>query len=82
MRRFGTVVCFTLDGRERAERFLAACRLVAQATSFGGVHSTAERRGRWGGNDVPDGFVRFSVGCETTEDLLEDVDRALDLAAD
>jgi cystathionine gamma-lyase len=81
MRRFGTVVCFTLDGRERAERFLAACRLVAQATSFGGVHSTAERRGRWGGNDVADGFVRFSVGCETTEDLLEDVERALDLAA-
>jgi cystathionine gamma-lyase len=80
MRRFGTVVCFTLDGRERAERFLAACRLVAQATSFGSVHSSAERRGRWGGDDVPDGFIRFSVGCETTEDVLADVERALDLS--
>lgn len=81
MRRFGTVVCFTLDSRERAERFLAACELVAQATSFGGVHSSAERRGRWGGDEVADGFVRFSVGCESTEDVLGDVDRALDLAA-
>jgi cystathionine gamma-lyase len=81
MSRFGTVVCFTLDGRDRAERFLAACRLVAQATSFGGVHSSAERRGRWGGDDVPEGFVRLSVGCETPEDLLADVERALDLAA-
>jgi cystathionine gamma-lyase len=81
MRRFGTVVCFTLDGRERAERFLAACRLVAQATSFGGVRSSAERRARWGGDDVPEGFVRFSVGCESPEDLLADVERGLDLSA-
>jgi cystathionine gamma-lyase len=81
MRRFGTVLCFTLDGRERAERFLAACQLVAQATSFGSVHSSAERRRRWGGDDVPEGFIRFSVGCETPEDLLADVERALDLSA-
>ena len=81
MRRFGTVVCFTLDSRERAERFLAACRLVAQATSFGSVHSSAERRARWGGDDVAEGFIRLSVGCETPEDLLADVERALDLAA-
>jgi cystathionine gamma-lyase len=81
MRRFGTVVSFTLDGRDRAERFLAACGLVAQATSFGSVHSSAERRGRWGADDVPDGFIRFSVGCETTEDLLADVEQALDAAA-
>jgi cystathionine gamma-lyase len=81
MRRFGTVVCFTLESRERAERFLAACRLVAQATSFGGVRSSAERRARWGGDDVPEGFVRFSVGCETPEDLLADVERGLDLSA-
>jgi cystathionine gamma-lyase len=81
MRRFGTVVCFALEGRERAERFLAACKLVAQATSFGGVRSSAERRARWGGDDVPEGFVRFSVGCESPEDLLADVERGLDLSA-
>ena len=81
MRRFGTVVCFTLESRGRAERFLADCRLVAQATSFGGVRSSAERRARWGGDDVPEGFVRFSAGCESPEDLLADVERGLDLSA-
>ena len=78
MSRYGTIVSFTLSSRERAERFLAACRLVAQGTSFGGVRSSAERRARWGADDVPEGFIRFSVGCETPEDLLADVERALD----
>ncbi|MDQ3934707.1 MAG: cystathionine gamma-lyase [Actinomycetota bacterium] len=81
MTRYGTIVSFTLADRARAERFLAACRLVAQGTSFGGVRSSAERRARWGGNDVPEGFIRFSVGCETTEDLLADVEQALDASA-
>jgi cystathionine gamma-lyase len=81
MTRFGTIVSFTLADRARAERFLAACRLVAQGTSFGGVRSSAERRARWGGNDVPEGFIRFSVGCETPEDLLADVEQALDASA-
>ncbi|WP_236244874.1 cystathionine gamma-lyase [Streptomyces sp. CC210A] len=81
MRRFGSVVSFTLPDRERAERFLGALRLVDDATSFGGVRSTAERRGRWGGDDVPEGFIRFSVGAEDPEDLLADVLRALDVAA-
>ncbi|MFI1952722.1 cystathionine gamma-lyase [Streptomyces xinghaiensis] len=79
--RFGCVVSFTLPGRAHAERFLAALRLVDEATSFGGVRSTAERRGRWGGDAVPEGFIRFSVGVEDTDDLLADVLRALDEAA-
>jgi cystathionine gamma-lyase len=78
MSRFGAIVVFDVGSRERAERFLARCELVAEATSFGGVHSTAERRARWTGNDVPEGFIRFSVGCETPSDLLADVERALD----
>ncbi|MFM9368981.1 cystathionine gamma-lyase [Streptomyces sp. Da 82-17] len=78
MRRFGSVVCFTLASRERAERFLAALHLVEDATSFGGVRSTAERRARWGGDAVPEGFIRFSVGAEDPEDLVADVLRALD----
>jgi cystathionine gamma-lyase len=77
MRRFGPLVGFTLDGAERAQRFLAACELVAEATSFGGVHSTAERRARWATDDVADGFIRFSAGCEDLEDLLADVEQAL-----
>ncbi|MEU7638641.1 cystathionine gamma-lyase [Streptomyces sp. NPDC039016] len=78
--RFGCVVSFVLPDKAYAERFLAALTLVDDATSFGGVRSTAERRGRWGGDDVPEGFVRFSVGVEEPEDLVADALRALDAA--
>ncbi|MER6954388.1 MULTISPECIES: cystathionine gamma-lyase [unclassified Streptomyces] len=81
MRRYGCVVSFTLPTRARAERFLEALRLVDDATSFGGVRSTAERRGRWGGDAVPEGFIRLSVGAEDPEDLVADVLRALEESA-
>ncbi|MFD7748318.1 cystathionine gamma-lyase [Streptomyces sp. NPDC059698] len=80
MRRFGSVISFELADRGTAERFLSALRLVDDATSFGGVRSTAERRGRWGGDAVAEGFIRFSVGAEDPEDLLADVEQALDAA--
>ncbi|MFD5766008.1 cystathionine gamma-lyase [Streptomyces sp. NPDC127049] len=80
MRRFGSVISFELAGRGRAERFLDELRLVDDATSFGGVRSSAERRGRWGGDAVAEGFIRFSVGAEDPEDLIADVLRALDAA--
>jgi cystathionine gamma-lyase len=73
----GPVIAFALPSAERAQAFLDASELVTEATSFGGVHSTAERRGRWGTDEVPDGFIRFSAGCEDTEDLVADVRRAL-----
>jgi cystathionine gamma-lyase len=76
--RFGAVVCFDLRTSERAQAFLAACRLVAEATSFGGVHSSAERRLRWGVDDVSPGFIRFSAGLEDPGDLVADVLGALD----
>lgn len=81
MRRFGSVVSFDLPDREHAERFLAEARLVDDATSFGSVRSSAERRGRWGGDAVSEGFIRFSAGVEDTDDLVADVLRALDAAA-
>ncbi len=80
MRRPGGLVSFTLADEQVAERFLAALRLVAVATSFGGLHSSAERRARWAGDDVPPGFVRFSCGCEDTADLIADVEQALQTA--
>ena len=67
--------CATRSGRRR---FLAASQLVAEATSFGGVHTTAERRARWGEDDVSPGLMRFSVGIEDVRDLLADVRGALD----
>jgi cystathionine gamma-lyase len=80
MRFHGPLVGFTLPSADHAQRFLTACELVAEATSFGGVHSTAERRDRWGFDAVPAGFVRFSCGIEDTEDLVADVLAALDAA--
>src|SRR5262249_54341681 len=58
MQFFGPVVSFVLAGRAEAERFLSACKLIIEATSFGGLHSTAERRARWKGDAIPDGFIR------------------------
>jgi cystathionine gamma-lyase len=75
----GSVVCFDLGSQARAEAFLSACELVAEATSFGGLHSNAERRARWGTDAVGDGFIRLNLGIEDAPDLLADVERALDL---
>jgi cystathionine gamma-lyase len=77
MRGFGTVLTFDVGSRERAERFFAASELVVEATSFGGVITTAERRARWGGDDVGEGFIRLSAGCEDAADLVADLERAL-----
>ncbi|MEU3254736.1 cystathionine gamma-lyase [Streptomyces sp. NPDC006997] len=82
MRGYGCVVSFTLPSRARADRFLDGLRLVDDATSFGGVRSTAERRGRWGGDAVPEGFIRMSVGAEDPADLVADVLRALEASAE
>jgi cystathionine gamma-lyase len=66
--RGGPLLGFALPDGPSAQRFLAGAELVLEATSFGGVHTTAERRLRW------------CTGIEDTEDLLEDVARALDAA--
>ena len=78
MTRFGSVLAFDVGSRARAEAFFEAAELVTAATSFGGAHTTGERRGRWPGNDVSEGFIRLSAGIEDTDDLVADVERALD----
>jgi cystathionine gamma-lyase len=77
MRRFGGVLSFRLASAEAVDRFLGAARLVRAATSFGGLHTTADRRAQWGGDVVPAGFVRLSAGCEDAADLVDDVERSL-----
>ncbi|MHB1839752.1 MAG: cystathionine gamma-lyase, partial [Acidobacteriaceae bacterium] len=81
MRFFGPVVSFELPSRSSAERFLKASNLLVEATSFGGIVSSAERRARWGQDAVSEGFIRLSAGCEDIEDLLADLDQALTEAA-
>ncbi len=78
MTHYGCLVGFTVASAARAQALLDACALVAEATSFGGVQTTAERRARWGTDDVPNGFIRYSAGCEEPEDLVADLMNALD----
>jgi cystathionine gamma-lyase len=76
----GSVVCFDVGSQARAGAFLGACELVAEATSFGGLHSNAERRARWGTDAVSEGFIRLNAGIEDAADLVADLERALELS--
>jgi cystathionine gamma-lyase len=78
MLRPNGVVSAELADEDAVSRLLAASRLWLAATSFGGVHSTVDRRAQWGGDAVPGGFVRFSCGIEDTADLVADLTAALD----
>jgi cystathionine beta-lyase/cystathionine gamma-synthase len=82
------MVTFEVDGTgEDARRVSEAMRLFTLATSLGGVESlvsipvltshamiSAEQREKMGVNEQ---MVRLSVGIEAVEDLIEDLDRAL-----
>jgi cystathionine gamma-lyase len=78
MRYFGPVLSFVLRDKQAAEVFLSKSKLLTEATSFGGVSTSAERRARWGGDAIAEGFIRMSAGCEAVEDLIEDMTQALD----
>jgi cystathionine gamma-lyase len=78
MSRFGPVVSFELASQAHAERFFEHAKLVAEATSFGSVRTTAERRARWVNDPCPPGFIRLSAGCEDPADLLADLSQSLD----
>jgi cystathionine gamma-lyase len=77
MDRFGFLIGLTLASEQAAEAFINGCALIQPATSFGGVHTSAERRARWG-DDVAPGYVRLSVGCEPLEELWKAIAEALD----
>jgi cystathionine gamma-lyase len=77
MLRPNGVVSAELADEGAVQRFVAAARLWTAATSFGGVHSTIDRRAQWGADAVASGFVRLSCGIEDTDDLVEDLAAAL-----
>ena len=76
MRRFGGVLTFELPDITAVDTFLSKSRLIAASTSFGGLHTSLDRRAQWG-DPVPEGLVRLSAGCEDTTDLVTDVLAAL-----
>jgi cystathionine gamma-lyase len=84
---FTGMVSVELGSGARAKRFVEGTRLFSLAESLGGVESLIgvpalmthasvppERRAAMG---VTDGLVRLSVGIEDLDDLLEDLDGAL-----
>ncbi|KCZ51781.1 cystathionine gamma-lyase [Hyphomonas pacifica] len=77
MRTYGPIVSFTLKDRKTAEMFIENNAMSVPATSFGGVHTSAECRIRWG-DQVAEGFVRLACGIEPTEDLVIATEKALE----
>jgi cystathionine gamma-lyase len=72
----GFLIGFELANEGTAEAFMTNCPLIEQATSFGGVHTAAERRARWGDAVAP-GFIRLSIGVEPLEVLWSAIEAAL-----
>lgn len=77
MQNTGFLITFEMGSEHAARRFLGACKLITEATSFGGLHSMAERRARWQPSLLSAATIRLSVGCEHVDDLLDDIDQAL-----
>jgi cystathionine beta-lyase/cystathionine gamma-synthase len=77
-RGFGPLLSFEVDGRAAdADAVVAASRLILPATSFGGVESVWERRGRWSSETAPESLIRLGLGIEPAADLLADLDHSL-----
>jgi len=77
---FGAVVSFEVDGTaEDAQKVCESSKLIAHATSLGGIESLWERRRRWAleSPSVPEQLIRLSVGCEHVDDLWADIQQAL-----
>jgi cystathionine gamma-synthase len=85
MKRYGGIVSFRVSGGEqKALDVCANATVFTLGESLGGVESLIEHPGRMthasvAGTEleVPGDLIRLSVGIETVEDLIADLDRAL-----
>lgn len=85
MKRFGGIVSFRVTGgQEQALRVCERAEVFTLGESLGGVESLIEHPGLMthasvAGTDleVPADLIRLSVGIETAEDLLADLEQAL-----
>ena len=88
-RGYGGVLSFELDGAGKAQvyRFMEALTIILPATTLGDIYSlvlhpatsshrslTSEERALVG---IPDGLVRLSMGIESPDDILSDLEAAL-----
>ncbi len=88
---YGGVVSFELVGGEKAAmKFLSSLKIISPAPSLGGVESLASYPYTASHRNLPEeerldlgitpGLIRLSVGMEDPDDLIEDIDRALEAA--
>jgi cystathionine beta-lyase/cystathionine gamma-synthase len=84
MRDFGGMVSFLMESEQEAVDFVARTKIFQLAESLGGVESLIEHPARMthastaGAPFAPPGnLVRLSVGIESAEDLLADLEAAL-----
>jgi cystathionine beta-lyase/cystathionine gamma-synthase len=89
MRGFGGMMSFTLKGDsvDTAKKLLSSTKLFALAESLGGVeslinhpatmtHASIPREERIK-NGLSDSLIRLSIGVEDVDDLIEDLDQAI-----
>jgi cystathionine gamma-synthase len=85
MKRYGGIVSFRVrDGEQKALDACGRAKVFTLGESLGGVESLIEHPGRMthasvAGTalEVPADLIRLSVGIETAEDLLADLEQAL-----
>lgn len=83
----GMIISFDLGSYQNVTNFLGAIKIPLVAVSLGGIESiisypakmshaciSSEERLKQG---VTEGLLRYSVGCEDSEDLIEDLKQAL-----
>ncbi len=87
MSGFGSMIAFETGSRANANKLLKSVRICSLAESLGGVetlishpatmtHAALGPKGRKK-IGITDGLVRISVGIESVEDILADLDQAL-----
>ena len=88
MNGFGGIISMNIKGGlEKSKRFLEQTKIFALAESLGGVESLIEHpalmthaslpKNRRDTIGISDGLVRLSVGIESLDDLIEDIEQAL-----
>jgi cystathionine gamma-synthase len=89
MRGFGGMLSFGLDGEfDAVRRFLPGLRLAHAAANLGSVETIVGppattshvelNRDERASLGIPEGLIRYSTGIEDPDDLLEDLERALE----
>lgn len=75
----GMLSLLVVGGFAGAQKLCTSLKVIVPATSLGGVESLAEHRKAIEGptSPVPDNLVRLSIGIEHADDLIADIEQAL-----